>query len=104
MKRERVVKDAGRYALAMVETQHPTTKESVNLLDITYREFQHLRPIQCVIINYGTQFYADKRDKEDNAKYHFEQHRWRIFMILCCYHSFPDKWKLGIIPLGRRSP
>jgi len=91
-----VLDDASRMILAMVETPHATAQASVVLLEQAYRKYEHIRPIQSVIVDHGTQFYANKRDKDGNAKHIFEQYceSRGIQLILCKYHHPQSNGKI----------
>ena len=49
-----VLDDASRMVLAMVETPHATAQASVALLEQAYRKYEHISPIQSVIVDHGT--------------------------------------------------
>ena len=91
-----VLDDASRMVLAMIETPHATARASVGLLDQAYRQYEHIRPIQSVIVDHGVQFYANKRDKKGNAKHIFEQfcEFKSIKLILCKYHHPQSNGKI----------
>jgi len=91
-----VLDDASRMILAMIETPHATAQASVALLDEARRAYEHIGPIQSVIVDHGVQFYANKRDKNGNANHMFEQYceSKNIKLILCKYHHPQSNGKI----------
>jgi len=83
-----VLDDASRYVLAMIETKHPTVEASIKVLDEAYHKFLHIRGIGAVIIDHGTQFYPNKRNKKGKAKHRFIEYceKMNIKVIVCQYH------------------
>lgn len=67
-----VLDDASRMILSDGDFSATTAQSSINLLREAYKEYQHISPIQEVITDYGTQFYANKRDLQRNSDYFFE--------------------------------
>ena len=56
--------DASRKVLSMIETESPTVEACIAVLDEAHQKYLHIRPIQAVIVDHGSQFYANKRDKK----------------------------------------
>lgn len=91
-----VLDDASRMVLAMIETSSPTADASVKVLDEAYQRYLHIRPIEAVIVDHGTQFYANKRDKNGNANHTFERYckDRGINQILCRYNHPQSNGKI----------
>ena len=66
-----VLDDASRFLLSIIETKGPTTEASIKVLNEAYERCMYLRPIQEVIVDHGSQFTANKRDKKGSAKHRF---------------------------------
>jgi len=69
-----VLDDASRFLLSIIETKSPTTAASIKVLNEAYERYIYLRPIQEVIVDHGSQFTANKRDKKGKAKHRFEKY------------------------------
>ena len=91
-----VLDDASRFVLSMIETEHATAQASADLLDEAYNNHVHIKPIQSVIVDHGTQFYANKRDKNGEAEHKFESYceNKGIQLILCKYHHPQSNGKI----------
>jgi len=88
--------DASRKVLAVIETESPTVEASIAVLDEAYQKYLHIRPIQAVIVEHGSQFYANKRDKNGHANHRFERfcREHNIELILCKYHHPQSNGKI----------
>jgi len=91
-----VLDDASRKVLSAGEYDRATAETSVTLLDRAYKTYSHIAPIREVITDHGSQFYANKRDKNGRAKHTFEQYckRMGIKQILCRYNHPQSNGKL----------
>ena len=67
-----VTDDSSRLILTMVESSNISTESSIELLSAAYLKFKHIRTIREVITDHGSEFYANKRDKNGNAQHRFE--------------------------------
>ena len=67
-----VLDDSSRRILAGGEFDAETTENSIKLLQEALEKYGWLTPIREVMTDHGTQFYANKRDKNDNAESEFE--------------------------------
>jgi putative transposase len=67
-----VLDDSSRRVLAGGEFDEETTENSINLLQEALDNYGWLAPIRQVMTDHGTQFYANKRDKNGNADSEFE--------------------------------
>ena len=83
-----VLDDASRRLLSMIEAPSATTKDSLSILDDAYTRYLWLKPIESVIVDHGSQFYANTRDKKGNAEHRFERYckDREIKQILCRYN------------------
>ncbi len=91
-----VLDDASRMVLSMIETESPSAEASVKVLDEAYQKYIHIRSIQSVIVDHGSQFYANKRDKNGNANHTFERYckEHGIKQILCKYNHPQSNGKI----------
>ena len=64
--------DSSRLILTMGEYSNISTESSIELLSAAYQKFKHIRAIREVITDHGSEFYANKRDKNGNAQHRFE--------------------------------
>ncbi len=67
-----VLDDSSRRILAGGEFDAETTENSIKLLQEALDSFGWLTSIREVMTDHGTQFYANKRDKNGNADSEFE--------------------------------
>ena len=67
-----VLDDSSRCILAGSEFDAETTENSIELLQEALDNFEWLTSIREVMTDHWTQFYANKRDKNGNAKSDFE--------------------------------
>lgn len=91
-----VLDDASRKVLGIIETEHPTTEASIKVLDEAYHRYLWLKPIDSVIVDHGSQFYANKRDEDGNAEHRFERYckENNIQLILCRYNHPQSNGKI----------
>ena len=80
--------DASRKILAGIECMNATAEQSIKLVKQVLDEYGHIRRIREIITDHGTQFYANKRDKNGNAEHSFEQYlkSENVKHILCRYN------------------
>ena len=83
-----VLDDSSRKILAGVECSNATAEQSIRLVEQVLKEYGHIRRIREIITDHGTQFYANKRDKEGDAEHSFEQYlkSQGVKHILCRYN------------------
>ena len=83
-----VLDDSSRKILAGVECSNATAEQSIALVEQVLKEYGSIRRIREIITDHGTQFYANKRDKEGNAEHSFEQYlkSHGVKHILCRYN------------------
>ena len=62
-----VLDDASRMVLAGGEFPAQTAAYSIQLLKEAYEKYAYISPIREAITDHGTQFYAARRDKFDEA-------------------------------------
>ena len=67
-----VLDDASRMVLSGGEFPAQTAAYSIQLLKEAYEKYVYISPIREVITDHGTQFYAARRDKFDEADHSFE--------------------------------
>ena len=67
-----VIDDSSRFILAGGEFDADTTENIIQLLKVAMDKFGYLASIKQVLTDRGTQFYANKRDKNGNADSRFE--------------------------------
>lgn len=91
-----VLDDASRLILAGGEFENATAENSIALLDESYNKYFHIAPIREVITDHGSQFYANKRDKDGNAEHSFENYCQTkgIRHILCKYNHPQSNGKI----------
>ena len=82
-----VLDDSSRKILAGVECSNATAEQSIRLVEQVLKEYGYIRRIREIITDHGTQFYANKRDKEGRAEHAFEQYlkSQGVKHILCRY-------------------
>jgi len=67
-----ILDDASRKVLAGGEFDNATVENTLKIMEEARINNEHLYPIGSVISDHGTQFYANKRDKNGNADHSFE--------------------------------
>lgn len=79
--------DSSRKILSGGEFEHATTENCIKLMDHAIATTKHLGDIRECITDHGTQFCANKHDKEGNAEHAFEKYlqEHNIKPILCRY-------------------
>ena len=82
-----VLDDASRKILAGGEFDNATEENSVKLVEEVIRNYGYIQIIRETITDHGTQFYANKRDKDGKAEHGFERflEEHNIKHILCRY-------------------
>jgi putative transposase len=80
-----ILDDASRKVLAAGEFDNATEENSLNVMKEAIEKSGHLYPIRSVISDHGSQFYANKRDKNGKADHAFESFlkKKEIEHILC---------------------
>ena len=79
--------DSSRLILSGGEFENATEENSILLMREAIEKTREFWNIRESITDHGTQFYANKRDKEENAKHGFEEFlkEHNIKQILCRY-------------------
>ncbi|HLD07330.1 MAG TPA: IS481 family transposase [Candidatus Nanoarchaeia archaeon] len=79
--------DSSRKILSGGEFDEATTENTIHLMEEAIGKTQHLGKIRECITDHGTQYFANKRDKEGNAEHAFEAFLkgHNIKPILCRY-------------------
>jgi len=79
--------DSSRLILSGGEFENATEENSILLMREAIEKTREFGNIRESITDHGTQFYANKRDKEENAKHGFEEFlkEHNIKQILCRY-------------------
>lgn len=67
-----VLDDSSRYILAGREFDAATAESSISLVQDTLDNYSWIRRIEQVITDRGSQFYANKKDKNDQSESSFE--------------------------------
>ncbi len=67
-----VLDDSSRYILAGGEFDSATAESSINLMQDALNNYSWIRRIEQVITDRGSQFYANKKDKNDQSESSFE--------------------------------
>ncbi|VVB92353.1 Uncharacterised protein [uncultured archaeon] len=62
-----ILDDASRKVLAAEEFDNATEENSLKVLTDAIEKYSYWYPIRSVISDHGTQFYANKRDKNGKA-------------------------------------
>jgi len=88
-----ILDDASRKVLAVGEFDNATEENSLNVMKEAIDKYGYLYPIRSVISDHGTQFYANKRDKNGKADHAFENFLKErgINHILCGVNHPSDK-------------
>ncbi len=83
-----VLDDASRKILSGGEFEYATEENSIKLVRDVVEKYGYICVLRESITDHGTQFYANKRDKEGNAKHGFERflNENGIKHILCRYN------------------
>jgi len=83
-----VLDDSSRKILSCGEYESRSAEASIELLDEAFKKYKHIKPIREVITDRGAEFYATRRDKEDNADHSFENYceEKGIKQLLCKYN------------------
>ncbi len=91
-----VLDDASRKILSGGEYSNRSADAAVELLQRVLGEYGHIRKLREVITDHGSEFYANKRDKDGNAKHRFEEfcRENGIKHILCRYNHPQSNGKL----------
>ena len=67
-----IIDDASRKLLSAGEFDNATEENSLKVLNEAIERNSHLYPIMSIISDHGSQFYANKRDKNGYADHAFE--------------------------------
>ena len=91
-----VLDDASRMILVAGEFDQATAENSIMLLEDAYSKYNHITPIREVITDHGSQFYANKRDKNGKAEHSFENYCLSLGVkhILCKYNHPQSNGKI----------
>jgi putative transposase len=91
-----VLDDASRKVLAGGEYGRRSARASVMLLQEAVEKYGHVRRLREVITDHGSEFYANKMDKDGNAKHRFEEFckEEGIKHILCRYNHPQSNGKI----------
>jgi putative transposase len=91
-----VLDDASRKILSGGEYEHRSADAAVELLQEVLDKYGHIRRLREVITDHGSEFYANKRDKDGNARHRFEEfcREKGIKQILCRYNHPQSNGKL----------
>lgn len=91
-----VLDDASRIIPAAEEFDNQTAEHSIELFNQAYNQYSHISPIREVITDHGSQFHANKRDKDGYANHSFENYcaRKGIRHILCKYNHPQSNGKI----------
>jgi putative transposase len=91
-----VLDDTSRKILSGGEYNRRSADASVHLLQEVLNKYGHIRRIREVITDHGSEFYANKRDKDGNAKHRFEEFCKAngVKQILCRYNHPQSNGKL----------
>lgn len=88
--------DSSRKILSGYECERRSADASIQIIQDILDEYGHIRRLQQVISDHGSEFYANKRDKYGNA-----DHRFEIFckengiqQILCRYNHPQSNGKI----------
>ncbi len=91
-----VLDDSSRKILSAGEYDQRSAEASIELLDEAYEQYNEVRPIREVITDHGTEFYANKRDKDGEADHSFENYckEKGIKQLLCKYNHPQSNGKI----------
>lgn len=64
--------DSSRFILAGIETDHATADQSIGLVQRLLAEYGNVRMVEEIISDHGSQFHANKKDKNGNSESRFE--------------------------------
>ncbi len=68
-----VIDDSSRFILSGGEFDSATAENSINLMQKTIDDYGWIRDIEQAITDRGSQFYANKKDKNDESESSFEE-------------------------------
>ena len=88
--------DSTRKILSGGEYDRRSSDSSIDLLLQVLNEYGHIRRVREVITDHGSEFYANKRDKDGNADHRFENFckEEGIKQILCRYNHPQSNGKI----------
>jgi len=88
--------DSSRKILAGVECERRSSEAAINLLEQVDARYGSIRKVREVITDHGSEFYANKRDKDGNADHAFENYCKDngINQILCRYNHPQSNGKM----------
>jgi len=64
--------DSSRFILAGIETDQATADHSIGLVQRLIAEYGNVRMVEQIITDHGSQFHANKKDKNGNIESRFE--------------------------------
>lgn len=67
-----VLDDSSRFILAGIESNHATAYVSIALVQDVLNNYGNVRKLEEVITDHGSQFHANKKDKNGNSESRFE--------------------------------
>lgn len=67
-----ILDDNSRFILAVIETDQATADHSINLVQRLIDEYGNVRMVEQIITDHGSQFHANKKDKNGNSESRFE--------------------------------
>lgn len=67
-----VLDDSSRFILAGIESDHATADLSIKLVQDVLKNYGNVRKMEQVITDHGSQFHANKKDKNGNSESRFE--------------------------------
>jgi hypothetical protein len=84
-----------RYILAGGEFDAATAEFSINLVQDVLDNYAWIRKVEQVITDIGTQFYANKKDKNDESESRFESFLFKneILHIKARVKASANKWE-----------
>jgi hypothetical protein len=91
-----VLDDSSRRILAGGEFDAATAENSIELIREVLENFEVIRRIEKVITDRGSQFYANKKDKNGNSESSFEAFLKELDIkhIKVPSKASPDKWQI----------
>lgn len=67
-----VLDDSSRFILAGLESDQATAELSIGLVQTVLQDYGDVRKVEQVITDHGSQFHANKKDKNGNSESRFE--------------------------------
>ena len=97
-----VMDDESRKILTVGEFENEKQEHVIKLMDNVLKEYSHIMEIREILTDRGSQFYANKRDKNNEANNNFEKYiKEKVTMHIVSRPHHPsetmENWRNGLI-------